>query len=127
MKIAIPTRNNQVDAHFGHCEYYTIFIVEDQKILSVEPMQSPEGCGCKSDIANTLMEIGVSLMLAGNMGAGALHKLNSFGIEVVRGCSGNVEDVVNEYLKGQIQDSGQGCSQHEQHHGEGQSHGHSCN
>ena len=29
MKVAIPTRNNVVDDHFGHCEYYTIFTISD--------------------------------------------------------------------------------------------------
>ena len=28
MKIAVPTRNNVVDDHFGHCEAYTIFTVD---------------------------------------------------------------------------------------------------
>lgn len=27
MKIAIPTRDNVIDNHFGHCEYYTILTV----------------------------------------------------------------------------------------------------
>ena len=24
MKIAIPTKDNQVDSHFGHCEFFSI-------------------------------------------------------------------------------------------------------
>jgi len=27
MKIALPSRQNQVDEHFGHCEYFTVFTV----------------------------------------------------------------------------------------------------
>jgi predicted Fe-Mo cluster-binding NifX family protein len=39
-------------------------------------MKSPEGCGCKSNIAPMLAQMGVNLMLAGNMGMGALGVLN---------------------------------------------------
>lgn len=49
MKIAIPTKENVVDNHFGHCEYYTILTVgQDNQILSSETIPSPQGCGCKS-------------------------------------------------------------------------------
>ena len=55
MKVAIPTRNNVVDDHFGHCEYYTIFTIsEDKLIVCTEIQASPEGCGCKSNIASVL-------------------------------------------------------------------------
>ena len=30
-KIAIPTRDNVVDDHFGHCDHYTIISVDDNK------------------------------------------------------------------------------------------------
>lgn len=124
MKIAVPTRNNVVDGHFGHCEYYTIFTInENKEIAGSQFMASPEGCGCKSDIAPLLSRMGVSLLLAGNMGAGALNTLNAQGIEVVRGCSGEVSKVVTDYLGGNIEDSGEGCKEHEAHHQDG---GHSC-
>lgn len=89
MKVAIPTRNNVVDDHFGHCEYYTIFTIsEDKLIVCTEIQASPEGCGCKSNIASVLEEKGVELMLAGNMGEGAKHTLEDHHIRVIRGCSG---------------------------------------
>ena len=53
MKIAVPTRENVVDDHFGHCAYYTLFTVDDDKnITKIEPHPSPQGCGCKSNIAS---------------------------------------------------------------------------
>jgi len=37
MKIAVPTtQNNLVDAHFGHCEFYTIFTIDNNKILKAK-------------------------------------------------------------------------------------------
>ncbi len=113
MKIAIPTRGNIVDDHFGHCEMYSIFTVNDGKITNSEILPSPQGCGCKSNIASILKEKGISIMLAGNMGAGAMNVLNMEGIEVIRGCSGDTRLVIDAYIKGIITDSGIGCSHHE--------------
>lgn len=117
MKIAIPTRKNEVDDHFGHCEYYTVLTIgQDNQILSSEMLPSPQGCGCKSGIAGVLENMGVSVMLAGNMGQGALNVLTSHHIKVIRGCTGDILNVVNGYLNGEITDSGIGCSSHGHHH-----------
>ena len=115
-KIAIPTQNGQVDHHFGHCKYYTVYTVNnDNTIEKSERVESPQGCGCKSDIAATLKEQGVDYMLAGNMGQGALNKLTQAGLEVTRGCEGAVEDVIAAYLSGKISDSGELCNHHHDH------------
>ncbi len=113
MKIALPTRNNQIDSHFGHCEYFTVFTTDADSIISQEVVPSPEGCGCKSNIASVLADMGVSLMLAGNMGDGAVNVLANSGIEVVRGCQGDVTDVTTLWLSGELKDSGDSCHEHE--------------
>ncbi len=115
-KIAIPTRGQNVDDHFGHCEAYTVFQVENNQIIGSEMLPSPQGCGCKSNIATVLKQKGVSVMLAGNMGNGALNVLNNQGIQVVRGCSGNVTQLVELYLNQKIEDSGEGCHHHGEDH-----------
>ncbi len=117
MKIAIPTRDNCVDDHFGHCAYYSIYEIEQGKVISNETLESPKGCGCKSNIAVTLKGIGVELMIAGSMGDGAKNKLTESGIEVIRGCSGVVGLVLAAYLAGKLNDSGEGCNHtHEDGH-----------
>jgi predicted Fe-Mo cluster-binding NifX family protein len=114
MKIALPTNGNEVDSHFGHCEYFMVFTTNDKKeIVSEELIKSPAGCGCKSNIVQTLSQLGVSIMLAGNMGEGAVNVLNSHGIEVVRGCAGEVKTVARKWLDGDIGDSGTACHEHQ--------------
>jgi predicted Fe-Mo cluster-binding NifX family protein len=114
MKIALPSRQKQVDEHFGHCEYFTIFTINDKKeILSEEIVSSPANCGCKSSIAQTLAQMGVKMMLAGNMGQGAVNVLNGCGIDVLRGCSGGVKEVTEQWLAGTLADSGIACNLHE--------------
>jgi len=124
MKLAVPTtRNNQVDAHFGHCEYFTVFTIENGEIKNSQIVDSPQGCGCKSNIVSVLKEMGVEVMLAGNMGGGAVNVLNQHGIDVVRGCEGDVMSLIQEYVKGELIDSGDICHQHESHNHED---GHQC-
>lgn len=115
MKIAVPTRDGVVDDHFGHCAYYTIFAIEADGSLRSSTLPSPEGCGCKSNIASVLQAEGVRVMLAGNMGAGAKNVLERHGIKVIRGQRGEVEQLVRDYLAGQVHDSGEACAHHDCH------------
>jgi predicted Fe-Mo cluster-binding NifX family protein len=113
IKIAVPTKGDCVDDHFGHCESYTLFYIhQNNQIEKIEKMPSPAGCGCKSNIAATFQQMGVTVMLAGNMGDGALRILKNHGIEVLRGCSGNIHAVVENWLNGKTIDSGIGCHHH---------------
>jgi len=123
MKIAVPTKgNNQVDAHFGHCEFYSIYTVSDQnQVISEERMDSPQGCGCKSNIAGVFESTGVKTMLAGGIGDGAVNVLNAHGVNVIRNCQGDVTELVQQYLAGKVKDSGSNCAAH------GHEEGHVCN
>ncbi len=122
MKIALPTRNNAVDDHFGHCEYFTVVSVDNNEIKEMETVSTSQTCGCKSNIIDTLKNKGVSVMLAGNIGQGAINKINSANIKVIRGCSGSIEETVKEYLKGNIKDSLIVCNQHSDNQND-----HQCN
>lgn len=117
MKIALPSRENHIDDHFGHCEFFTVYTVNKstKEILDEKVVASPNGCGCKSNIATTLSEMGVTLMLAGNMGTGAVNKLSAAGINVIRGCTGNIKENAEKYLNDQLVDSSISCTAHNCH------------
>ena len=118
--IAIPTRDGMVDDHFGHCAYYIVVTLDEHnQIVKQERLVSPEGCGCKSNIASVMQEMGITLMLAGNMGMGVYNKLSAHGIAVIRGCQGKVDDVLKAYLNGELKDSLELCDHHDcDHHQE---------
>lgn len=121
MKIAVPvTSDNKLDNHFGHCEFFKIYsIKEDGSIDCVKKITPGNGCGCKSGIAPVLAAEGVTVMLAGGIGSGAVSVLNSAGIKVIRGCSGNPDNIIKLFTEGKINDSGETCLQHEHHHNHG--------
>ncbi len=113
MKIALPVHNGSVNEHFGHSENFTVYTISPEKTIESSSPVVSEGCGCHSGIAEILAGQGVSIMLAGNIGAGAINHLNEYGIQVVRGCYGQADDVVAEFLKGAIIDNEQVCIAHE--------------
>lgn len=126
MKIAVPVKaDNSIDNHFGHCAYFKVFTVgEDNELISEQIIPSPQGCGCKSNIATELAEMGVTIMLAGGIGEGAINKLALNGISVVRNCSGDSDGLLADFLSGKIEDRGESCTVHQDHHHE---EGHVCN
>lgn len=116
MKVAIPSRDGRVDDHFGHCDYFSIFAINDAgEVVAEELLKSPKGCGCKSGVAVELAKKGVKVMLAGNMGEGAKNVLEGNGIQVIRGCSGEVKEVLGSWLAGTLKDAGIVCHHHECH------------
>lgn len=125
MKVAVPARDGLVDAHFGHCEHFMVFSFDEKdKIAAEEHIDSPEGCGCKSGIASVLASTGVTHMVAGNMGEGAVRVLQAHGINVVRGASGNAREAVEQFAAGVLADSGEPCAGHGIGHGHGPDCGH---
>lgn len=124
MKIAVPTRNGQVDAHFGHCEQFTVYAAAaDHTIDAGEQLKAPAGCGCKSDIAAIMARMGVTHLVAGGMGEGAVHVMKAHGIEVVRGAAGSAREAAAAFAAGTLVDNGVACASHE-HQGHGHGHGH---
>jgi predicted Fe-Mo cluster-binding NifX family protein len=113
MKIAVPARDGLVDEHFGHCKEFLVFSKGFGGILSREPsIDSPEGCGCKSGVAAELARAGVTHLVAGNMGEGAVRVLASHGIAVVRGASGDARAAAEAFAAGTFADSGAPCAGH---------------
>ncbi len=112
MKIAVPSQNGLIDEHFGHCKEFLVFRVDGSDLVQERTIPSPEGCGCKSGVAGELAKAGVTHLVAGNMGEGAVRVLASHGITVVRGASGDARAAAQAFLSGAIKDSGTGCAGH---------------
>ncbi len=117
-KIAIPiSSENNIDNHFGHCDYFGVYTISEQnKITDYYAIKSEKGCGCKSNIASVLARQGVSIMLAGGIGNGAIKVLGNNGIKVIRGCSGEPKTILEKFIKGEILDSGISCNDNNSTH-----------
>ena len=127
MKIAVTYDNGEVFQHFGRTESFKIYEVEDNKVVSSEVISS-NGTG-HGALAGLLAEQGVNVLICGGIGGGAQTALTEAEIDLCAGAQGNVDEVVETYLKGELESSGVNCDHH--HHEEGHScgsheEGHSC-
>lgn len=117
MKVAIPTKNSRVDQHFGHCDTFAIYDVDENlQIISKEELKWAGQCGCKSDLVGQLKGLGVQTILVGNLGHGALNVLSNHGLKVIRGCHGKTDDVLSEFLNGRLVDEDVFCNHHQSCH-----------
>lgn len=115
MKIAVASEGKSVAEHFGHCENFNIYDAEYDKIVKAESVPNP---GHRPGfLPNYLNDHGVSVIISGGMGGGAIEIFNEKGIVVVTGASGDAETAALDYLNGRLVSSGAVC-QHHQHHDE---------
>ena len=100
--IAIPTSNNCLCQHFGHCEKFALFQVEEGKITSesylVPPPHEP------GVLPAWLASQGANYIIAGGMGHRAISLFNQQNITVLIGAEAKpartlVEDFMNNELK----------------------------
>ena len=118
MRIAVTYENGNVFQHFGHSEQFKVYDVEDGRVVSSEVVGSDgQGHGA---LAGLLAGKGIDVLICGGIGGGAVNALTSAGIELCAGQSGNTDEVVEKYLKGELESTGANCD----HHGEGHECGH---
>ena len=118
MKIAVTYDNGEVFQHFGRTEHFKVYEVEDQQVLSSTIIDS-NGTG-HGALAGLLANEGIQVLICGGIGGGAQTALTEAGIELIAGASGNTDEVIETYLKGELVSTGSNCHHHD--HEEG----HSC-
>jgi predicted Fe-Mo cluster-binding NifX family protein len=103
MKYAVPVAGGRMSAHFGHCESFAFFDVEEQsrKITNKESIPSPEHQPGLLPV--WLAEKGANVVIAGGMGPRAVDLLEQSGIQVVIGAmEDDPEQAVLSHLNGAL-------------------------
>lgn len=100
MKIAVTYDNGNVFQHFGKTENFKVYEVEDNKVVSSEVIGS-NGTG-HGALAGLLAEQGIDVLICGGIGGGAQTALAEAGIQLCSGAQGNTDEVVEAYLKGEL-------------------------
>ncbi len=112
-KIAVASDYSMVTEHFGHCSGFMVFETEKNEIQRVETIANP---GHRPGfLPNFLSGLGVTTIISGGMGGGAVEIFNKKNIEVVVGAVGRAEDAVIGYLAGSLKSTGSICHQHQHH------------
>jgi ATP-binding protein involved in chromosome partitioning len=103
MKYAVPVSGGMMSPHFGHCEQFALFDVEEQKkeITSKEFIASPEHQ--PGLLPRWLAEKGVQVVIAGGMGPRAVDIFHQNGIDVVLGAmESDPEKAVLSHISGTL-------------------------
>ena len=130
MKIAVTYDNGNIFQHFGKTEYFKVYEVEDNKVVSSEVIGS-NGTG-HGALAGLLADQSVNVLICGGIGGGAQSALAEAGVELCSGAQGDADQAVEAYLKGELVSTGANCDHHHEEghscgdHGDGHSCGGNC-
>ena len=126
MKIAVTYDNGNIFQHFGKTEFFKVYEVEDNKVISSEVIGS-NGTG-HGALAGLLADQGVDVLICGGIGGGAQSALEEAGVELCAGAQGDADQAVEAYLKGELVSTGANCDHHheEGHSCGGHEEGHTC-
>ncbi|HHY39295.1 MAG TPA: dinitrogenase iron-molybdenum cofactor [Clostridia bacterium] len=115
MKIAIATEGDYVAQHFGRCPMYTIADLSDgqvkRKTLVPNPGHEP------GRLPRFLADLGVSCIIAGGMGPRAQSLFAEQNIQTIIGVAGPVDDVIRDYMLGELRAGESLCEHPHEDHG----------
>lgn len=100
-RIAIPVVKGVLSAHFGHCEYFAMFDVEDHTITNenkeIPPPHQP------GVLPKWLAEKGATDIIAGGMGQRAIQLFHQNNINVCIGAeTKKPKELAEEYISGKL-------------------------
>jgi len=112
MKYAVPIDGGSVSEHFGHCEKFAIFEVDQKKqeIIGREFLTPP--AHEPGVLPGWLAEKGVNTVIAGGMGSRAQMLFQQNNITVITGATeNNPEQAVIKHIKNDLK-SGENICDH---------------
>jgi predicted Fe-Mo cluster-binding NifX family protein len=118
-KIAIPMENGVLSEHFGHCQYFSIFTVEDNKIIDVKEVTPPEHA--PGVYPKFVAQFGTTDVIGGGMGPQAVNLFIAQGINVFVGAPvKSANELVKDFLENKLNLSANYCDHDKNGH-------HDCN
>lgn len=110
MKIAVPVANKLLCMHFGHCDVFAFFNVDEEKIEIKDSEEVVPPTHEPGVLPKWVKEQGVDLVLAGGMGQRAQDLFTASGVKVVVGITENdPAKAVLDYVKGVLEAGTNAC------------------
>lgn len=101
MKVAIAVDEGSVAQHFGKCQEYAIFDVLEGRIANLKYVANP---GHKPGFLPPYLKgLNVDCIIAGGMGQKALTLFAENNIKPILGVSGQVNQVIDDFVQGKIE------------------------
>ncbi len=108
MRVAISTDSGTVSAHFGRCPSYTLLDIENGEIINRTEIGNPGHA--TGAIPQFLSQNGVNVMIAGGMGWRAQDFFKQYGIDVILGITGRIDNVIQKIKDGTLEGGESLCS-----------------
>jgi predicted Fe-Mo cluster-binding NifX family protein len=107
-RIAIPTSEGLLDAHFGHCKQFAMVDVENEEIKEISLIDAPPHK--PGLLPPWLAERGATDIIAGGMGQRAIDLFNEQGVNVFVGAPKlGPEELTNGFLNKSLSFSANYC------------------
>ncbi|RIV17620.1 diguanylate cyclase [Alicyclobacillaceae bacterium I2511] len=116
-QIAIPSHGDQLDAHFGRAQAFTVFEIVGNEAHSVGTLSAQGLQHQHEGLADMFKRNGIEVLICGGIGEGMIVSLNQAGLDLITGASGQVNEVAQLYAKGTLISSNTSCQEHGHEHG----------
>ena len=111
MKIAVSAMgqslDSQIDPRFGRCQNFIIVDTDTMEFEAVSNESTTAAGGAGIATAQMITGKGVNAVVTGHCGPNAFGVLNSAGIKVMTGASGTVQEAMDNFKSGKLQESSQ--------------------
>ena len=112
MRIAVTYKDGQVFQHFGRSEFFKIYDVQNEQIIStviIPTLGSGHGA-----LGAFLSQAKVDVLICGGIGAGARNVLTNAKIALYPGVSGDADEVCKAFIAGNLNyQPGYECHDHD--------------
>lgn len=125
LRIAVTFENEMIFQHFGHCEQFKIYDVENNEI-TFSKIVPTNGSG-HGALAGFLSANQVDVLICGGIGGGAKNALSQTGIKLYPGVQGNVDEAVKLFLENNLSYNPDTKCNHHDHEKDHTCGSHSCN
>ena len=107
MRIGIAAESDmglqaRVSRHFGRCSHYVLVDVEDGRVKELSTIDNPFHNAHEEPgrVPSFIRDQGVDVIIAGSMGGQAMGFFMGFGIQVIIGAEGSVQENIDKFLSG---------------------------
>ena len=108
MRVAISTDGKFVSQHFGRCPLYTLVDIENGKVVNKMEIRNPGHL--PGAIPQLLHDKGVCRIVCGGMGARAVEFFEEYGIEMITGVDGSIDEIIQRLEKDVLEAGESSCT-----------------
>lgn len=107
--VAVAADGDHVSMHFGHCEHFLVYTIQDQQLKDCTKLKNP---GHKPGFLPKLIaQTGATTVIVAGIGASAIKLFTERNIEVIVGQRGLANTVVDNYINKRLSAATNACHQ----------------